>query len=84
MSQELARVGDIGAGVGTMADGLSQLIVEVNPNDPKVKAIRGKIAGSAEFKDQLGGCPSIAFGDVFPIIPLVRRSTRSWRATRAA
>jgi hypothetical protein len=52
LSNALDQASRIGQGIGGVADGLSKIIVPVDPNSPAVTAIKEKIAESPEYKTQ--------------------------------
>ena len=52
LAKALDQAGRIGQGIGGVADGLSKLVVPLDPNSPAVTAIKEKIAGSPQYKSQ--------------------------------
>ncbi|RWN59391.1 hypothetical protein [Mesorhizobium sp.] len=52
LNTALDQTKSIGAGVGDFADGLAKLIKPIDANDPNVKAIKEKLATSAQFKGE--------------------------------
>ena len=52
LTKALDQASRIGQGIGGVADGLSKIIVPIDPNSPTVTAIKEKIGESPEYKTQ--------------------------------